>query len=346
MLELPALGEHYAPGSRAALHQLERRLFEPGPAPERVDPGAAVRLLEAGGELAEAELVAAEVLELLRAGLRGEEIAVVYRSPERSGALVERVFGRYGIPVARERRTALGASALGRGLLALARCALLGPGRASAEDLLEYLRTPGRRESPDDIDRLEAEVRRQGLRTAGQAMSRAQARHGFELDEIDALRAAEAPGEELVRQGRRLLAAPHQGRAPVLDEAEELDARAVAALERALAELGRGRGSTPAGEELIELLERLELPGASLAAPTRCSLPIRCRSGPGAFAPCWYAAFRRASSRWPPRPSRSCPMSCAASWPRKPGCACARARTRWPASATCSTPASRAPPSG
>ncbi|MBV9801918.1 MAG: PD-(D/E)XK nuclease family protein, partial [Solirubrobacterales bacterium] len=267
--ELPALGEHYAPESRVALHQLERALFEPDPAPERVDPGPAIRLLEAGGELAEAELVAAEVLELLRGGVRGEEIAVLYRSPERSGALAERVFGRYGIQVARERRLALAASALGRGLLALARCALLAPGRASAEDLLEYLRTPGRLGAPDAIDRLEADVRRQGLRTAAQVRSRAQTRHGIELAEIDLLRATAAPGEELARHGRRLLAAPHRGRAPVFDEAEELDARAVAALERALAELAE-LGPTqppPAGEELIELLERLELPGASLASP-------------------------------------------------------------------------------
>ena len=61
VLELPALDEHYAPGSRDALHHLERWLFEA--APGRVDPGDAVRLLEAGGERAEAELVAAEVLE-------------------------------------------------------------------------------------------------------------------------------------------------------------------------------------------------------------------------------------------------------------------------------------------
>ena len=29
VLELPALDEHYAPGSRTALHHLERELFEP-----------------------------------------------------------------------------------------------------------------------------------------------------------------------------------------------------------------------------------------------------------------------------------------------------------------------------
>ena len=45
------------------------------------------------------------------------------------------------------------------------------------------------------------------------------------------------------------------------------------------------------------------------------------------------------------RPSRSCPTSAGASWPPPPGCGCAPATTRSRASATCSTPASREPPS-
>ena len=67
--ELPALDDHYDEASRAALHHLERHLFEPSPG--RVPAGGAVRLLEAGGERAEAELIAAEVLGLLRVGGAG-----------------------------------------------------------------------------------------------------------------------------------------------------------------------------------------------------------------------------------------------------------------------------------
>ncbi len=58
--ELPALDEYYEPDSRVPLHHLERNLFESDP--PSVDPGVAVQLLEAGGERAEAELIAAEVL--------------------------------------------------------------------------------------------------------------------------------------------------------------------------------------------------------------------------------------------------------------------------------------------
>ncbi|MGH2894166.1 MAG: hypothetical protein ACRDPM_13010, partial [Solirubrobacteraceae bacterium] len=71
VVELPAQDEHYAPASRAVLHHLERSLFAGTPSrpPARVDPGLAVTLLEAGGERAEAELDAQQVLELRRAGV-------------------------------------------------------------------------------------------------------------------------------------------------------------------------------------------------------------------------------------------------------------------------------------
>ena len=127
--QLPASAEHYEPESRHALHHLERELFEPEP--ERIDPGKAIQLLEAGGELAEAELAAAEVLSLIRSGVPGDEIAVVYRSPAHAATLVEHVFGSYGIPVATDRRTALDRTPLGHSLLALARGALQDDTRGS-----------------------------------------------------------------------------------------------------------------------------------------------------------------------------------------------------------------------
>ena len=86
--ELPAQDAHYAPGSRAALHHLERSLFEREPV-ERIDPGDAVVLLEAGGERAEAELVAQQIHELRRAGVPGDEIVVIHRSRARAAPLLE-----------------------------------------------------------------------------------------------------------------------------------------------------------------------------------------------------------------------------------------------------------------
>src|SRR5436305_547168 len=122
VIEMPALDEHYAADGRAALHHLERSLFEPDP--ERIDPGEVVRLLEAGGERAEAELVAGEVSALVRGGVPPEEIVIVCRSLARSAPVLERVFARYGIPLASRRRLAFTHTPLGHAVRALARRAL------------------------------------------------------------------------------------------------------------------------------------------------------------------------------------------------------------------------------
>jgi len=260
--QLPALDDWYEQAAREPLHALERGLFEPGaPAAEA---GDAVRLLVAGGERAEVELVGKTVLELLDAGVPGERIAVVFRSPARSASLVEQVFGAYGIPHALDWRVPLAHTALGRGLLALARCALL-PDEARPADLLAYLRTPGRLQRLELADRLELTVRRRAL--SGFAAARAaweEASGGWPLREIDRLRGAAADGpaallEALGREARALFVAPHREQARVLDAAEEADARALAALLRALEQLGELAAAAP--RRAAELLE----PAALLA---------------------------------------------------------------------------------
>ncbi len=137
-LTLEPRSEHYAQSARSALHHLERGLFEP--AGRRVPPNGAVRLLEAGGERAEAELVGASVLELLRDGMAPEDIAVLVRGGPAS-ELFAQVFDTYGIPVAHERRTPFGETRLGAGLLAFARAARPG---GTAQDVVTWLRTPGK----------------------------------------------------------------------------------------------------------------------------------------------------------------------------------------------------------
>jgi ATP-dependent helicase/DNAse subunit B len=243
--QLPALDRHYAPASRDALHHLERFLFERAAA--RVAVGEAVALLEAGGERAEAELVAAELLARLRAGVPAEEIVVVCRSLRRSGPLLELVLSRHGVPFSARRELPLVHTALGRSLLALARCAQRGGDAGSAEELVRYLRSPGRLERLDVVDALERTARRQGLRTAEQAREAL----GWRIGELEALRRAPDAGAELVAQARALFAAPARGRAVTLAGDAELDARALARLESLIGELG----------ELGERLALQELPG-------------------------------------------------------------------------------------
>ncbi|HEX4805528.1 MAG TPA: PD-(D/E)XK nuclease family protein, partial [Conexibacter sp.] len=266
--ELPPDDAHYAPVARAALHHVERHLFEPNP--PRVPAGDAVTLLVAGGERAEAELVAAELLALLREErVPPHEIAVVLRAPDRDAALLEQVLGAYGVACALQRRVPLAHTALGRGLLALARCALR-PDEAGARELLAYLRTPGRLERLELADRLELTLRRGAVADlAGARAAWEEAPGGWPLRELDRLRGAAADGAQpllaaLAREARALFAAPHRGQAMQLAPEEEADAHALAALLAAIEELAELAAAdprrAPAPDALLAALERVELP--------------------------------------------------------------------------------------
>ncbi len=162
VVALPDVSEHYAQAARPALHHLERHLFDG--AAGRVPPNGAVRLLEAGGERAEAELIGAALLELVAGGAAPGEIAVLVRAEEQAPLLAQ-TLEAYGLPVERPARVALAATALGAGVLAYGRVVLGG----SAADLLTWLRTPGKA-APEAVDAIELRVRRAQVATAADAV--------------------------------------------------------------------------------------------------------------------------------------------------------------------------------
>jgi ATP-dependent helicase/DNAse subunit B len=234
---LPPLDDHYAPESRAALHHVERNLFEDDPQREPADAGSAVEFHSAGGQRAEVELVGARLLDLLRAGVEPGDIAVVLRRPGDYASLLEQVFGAYEIPFSIDRSVPLGHTGLGRGLLALIRCAAVPD--ATAGDLLAWLRTPGLLRQPVLADRLEALVRRQGAHGAVEARELWEAEH-WKLDDLDRLREARGSADflaELERQLGRLFAAPYRRRAAILSGPELDDPRVYVAAREALSEL-------------------------------------------------------------------------------------------------------------
>jgi ATP-dependent helicase/DNAse subunit B len=239
---LDAVSDYYAPAARAALHHVERALYEPvdgGAA--RVDPGGAIVALEGGGERAEVELVAAEVARLIREGVPPEEIAVVHRGLDAVAPLVDLVFRTYDIPAAVRRTIKVGHTALGRGLIAMVRCALLD---ASADELLVWLRTPGVLKTPAFADRLEARARQEGARTAREARVLWE-RERWSLEALDHLadaydkKGVKGLADRVAAETALLLAAPYRRAAPVFDAEGELDARVAAQIRRALRELAQ-----------------------------------------------------------------------------------------------------------
>ena len=269
-LALSPVDEHYADESRRALHHVERNLFADDAG--RVDPGGAIELHSAGGERAEVELAAARVLELLRAGVAPGDVALVLRSPGRYSSLLEQVLGAYGIPYSIDRSVPFGHTAIGRGLLALVRAALLG---GSSHDLLAYLRTPGLLRVPGLADRLEAAVRTEGAHTAREARALWEREH-WKLDELDRLADARDAGallEELERRLERLFAAPHRREAPVLAGPELAEARALKAGAAALAELREVVRATPGrrldAARIARVLDELEVRVGETPQPDR-----------------------------------------------------------------------------
>jgi ATP-dependent helicase/nuclease subunit B len=295
---LQARAEHYAPASRDALHHLERGLFELADDqlfdPDPVDPGAAVALLQGGGERAELELVAAEIARLVTDdGMAPEEIAVVLRRPRDAAALLTEVFAAFGVRIALPRGVAFGHTALGRGLVALLRCALLD---GSAGDLLAWLRTPGLLRRSELADRLEAAARQAGARTADAARELWEAEH-WPLDAIDRVRDAHRRGgaELLARLSAELaglFAAPRRRAAEVLTGPVAQDAAVLRAGRRALDQLAAVVATdvalAPAPSELAALLDELEVPIGGRPAPGLVSvtdpLSLRARRVRALFA--------------------------------------------------------------
>lgn len=245
-IEMEPEDRYYAPASRAALHALERRLFEGAGDDGPVDPGDAVRLLSAGGERAEAELVAAEALALLGDGVPAEEIAIVVRSLDDAAPLLESTLSAFGVPFALRRTVPLGRLPAGRALLGLLRAALLD---GAAGDLLAHLRAPGARRDPRAVDHLEREVRRTGAETAAAAL-------------------ALWPHEEPSALGR-LRAAAARGAAELCDALAAELGRMLGGLGGAPAAAGDGDGAPPVPPRLDagarELARAVEAGRAALA---------------------------------------------------------------------------------
>ena len=310
---LEARADHYA---SLGLHDLERGLFETGAEPVR--RGRRRRAARGRRRARRARA---------RRRARG---AADPRGGRRAGGDRGRAARARGARAAAGRRVrrppacrsrcrgafAAGHTALGRGLLGLLRCAVLD---GTADDLLAWLRTPGKLERPALADRLEADARRNGARTAAEARALWEAAHpGFVAHRARPRRrrARERPGGAVRaargRGGRALrgaVAGPGAGADRLGRARRPRRGRAARGARRARRPGRAGPGARAVARPTSRGRSRTSRPSPATARgrgrPARSRSPRPTASAPAASARSTSAACRRASSRGRDGPSRS-----------------------------------------
>jgi len=263
----PRFGEVAAP----AIAHVERALFA-DVVPDAPPIDGAVRFFEAAGTRGALELVAEELLELLRAGTTPEEIAVVCPSLDRWQAPLETAFATLGVPYAIERRLALGRTPYGQALLSLLRFAWLGGGR---RELYGFLRSPYSGLSRTSADFLEGRLRGRAVESAERVEEETiRLRDGQPLPALERLRSAPSATDGVEALASSMLRAAYGLEAPPVGETSRQDLRAHDAVMRLLGDL---RGWTKLGEplspeEIVAALERAEVRRASPVEPGRVAV--------------------------------------------------------------------------
>jgi len=249
--ELPPAYERVAP---PAIAYVERALF--GDAPPAAPPiDGAVRFLEGAGARGTLELLADEVLALVRAGTPPERIGIVTPALERWREPLETVFGALGVPHAVETPLSFGRTALGRALLALLRFAWLGGERG---DLFAYLRSPYSGIPRHRVDYVEGRLRGRAVRAPERVESETEALWGAPVAALATARGGEGPLAAVRDLASSMLAAAYGLEAPPTSEAARDDLRSHEVLGRVLGELETwSRLAGPlAREDVVAALER------------------------------------------------------------------------------------------
>jgi ATP-dependent helicase/DNAse subunit B len=254
-----------------AIAHLERALFEDLPPPAPPIDGS-VRFLEGAGTRGTLELVAEELLAVIRWGIRPEAIGLVCPSLDRLQAPLATALSTLGVPYAFEARHGLGRTAYGEALLALLRFAWLG---GSRRDLYGFLRSPFSGFARASVDFLEGRLRGRAVESGERVEEETvRLRDGKPLPPLETLRAAPTPLDAVQALARSMLRAAHGLEAPPATEAAREDLRAHDAVMRLVGEL-RGwveLGETLAPEEIVSLLERAEVRRAGAPEPGRVAV--------------------------------------------------------------------------
>jgi ATP-dependent helicase/DNAse subunit B len=259
----------YAAFAHPALAHLERTLFSEGEQPAPPPLEGAVRFLEAAGSRGTLELVADEILRLLRDGTAPEEIGLVCPSLDRLRAPLETALSTAGIPYAFEGRVRLGQIPFGHALLSALRFLWQGGGR---RDLFGFLRSPYSGLPRAHADYLEGRLRGNGIRT--DVEEKTVRLRGQALPQIDEVRAAASPIEAVRVLAGGMLRGAYGLESPSASEASRGDLRAYEQVLRLLRELGGWSDLAGAisREDVLAALERVQVRLAGAAEPGRVAI--------------------------------------------------------------------------
>ncbi len=249
----PAYGEFAPP----ALAHLERALF--GEAGEAPPLQGAVRFLEGAGTRATLELVAEELLALLREGIAAEQIALVCPSVERLRAPLETALETMRVPYAIEGRVRLDNTPFGRALLSLLAFEWRGGGRS---ELYAFLRSPYSGLSRAHVDYLEGRLRGRAVHTRERVEEETtRLRDGRPLPALELLRSAPSTLAAVSSLARTMLRNAYGLEAPPVGAASRLDLRAHEAIARALEELEgwQSLGNDVSIDDVLLALDRAQV---------------------------------------------------------------------------------------
>jgi ATP-dependent helicase/DNAse subunit B len=257
--DLNALAEHREelppnPTARGpVLAHVERALFSETAA-EAPPLDGSLRFLEGAGLRGTLELVAEEILGLLRAGTPAEEIGIVCPSLERWRAALDTAFTTLGVPYALEGRVRLGQTPFGQALISLLRYAWLDGER---RDLFSFLRSPYSGLPRHHADFLEGRLRGRAVNTPARIEEEIQKLRAQPLPHLEALRSADDPVTAVGDLARKMVEAAYTLQSPPTSDGAQLDLRAQASVARLLKDLKdwQGRGQEVTREETVGLLE-------------------------------------------------------------------------------------------
>jgi len=248
------LAPRYDEVARPGLAHLERALFAATPVPRRPSDGA-VCFLEGAGTRGALELLAEELLALLRAGTRPEQIVVVCPSVDRWRVPLETALGEAGVPFSADGEVRLGQTPLGRALLAFLRFAWLRGGRF---ELFSYLRSPYSAIERRAVDFVEGRLRGRAVHTPARVLEETERLRGAPVPGLAELAGAEDPIVAVRETTGAMLRNAYGLDTPPAAEEAVLDLRAHEAVRRLLGELDRMREAVgpTAREEVVAALER------------------------------------------------------------------------------------------